>query len=102
MNDYDLNDICLESKTIVENIPYCSALEIHGVVENDGICEQTQNGELFDFFSLYLRFKEGDVMCIGDFGIDYLDKLHEAVNSLSSKYGLPIHCSNDKAVRNNV
>ncbi len=95
MDCNNLIDIFLE--TILDNIPYSDALEIHGVVEKDGICEQTQNGEPFDFFSLYLHLKEGSVICIGDFGINCLDKLHVTANTLSSVYELPVLCSNDKA-----
>jgi hypothetical protein len=84
-------------KAILDNISYSDALEIHGVVEKDGICEQTQNGEPFDFFSLYLHLKEGSVICIGDFGINCLDKLHVTANTLSSLYELPVLYSNDKA-----
>lgn len=100
MNGNNLINICLE--TILDNIPYSDALEIHGVVENDGLCEQTQNGESFDFFSLYLHLKEGGVICIGDFGIDCLDKLHITANTLASVYELPVLCSNDKAALNNA
>ncbi len=55
MDCNNLIDICLE--TILDNIPYSDALEIHGVVEKNGICEQTQNGEPFDFFFTVSSFK---------------------------------------------
>jgi hypothetical protein len=77
----DLIDISHE--TILDHIYNSKCLEIHGVTEDGlGICKQTANSEPFDFISLYLRLKEGGVICVGDFGINSLNKLYELCNWL--------------------
>lgn len=97
MDNDDLMNICLE--TILDHVFYSVALEIYGVtMDSLGLCKTIANNEPFDFVSLYLRLKEGELVCIGDFGSKYLDRLHEISNTLSLKYELPIFCYHDKAL----
>ncbi len=87
-----LNDDIFEvyEELIFINFLLCNSIEIRGVVEEDDICEPVQTGERYDSVSLYLRFIEGHVMVIGDFGKHCLDQLHTIALDLSRKYNLPI------------
>ncbi len=84
------NDFEVYEELIFYNFLLCNSIEIKGVVEEDEICEPVQKGERYDSVSLYLRFIEGHVMVVGDFGKHCLEQLHEIALDLSRKYNLPI------------
>ncbi len=69
----------------IETPELFDTIEIHGVRQEDGYVEQ--DDDVPDFFSVYLHFKTGGLLCVGDHATYEMALLH--ASDLTKKYGWP-------------
>lgn len=69
----------------IGNPEWFDTIEIHGVRQCDGYVEQ--DDETPDFFSVYLHFETGGLVCVGDHATYEMALLH--ASDLTKKYGWP-------------
>lgn len=66
------------------------AIEIHPVIETDGICEVTDNPAEASIWSVYLHLITGGVECIADFLGDRSKLAQEYANTIHRNTGWPV------------
>lgn len=85
--DPSLRTFCEITELSDEEVAASNAIEIHGVREEDDVCEVST--EAPHFFSTYVHLIEGGTQCVGDFGSYGKAKAH--AETLAQRHGWPIY-----------